>query len=423
MPIDDIPTVVGKNLCCGCGVCAYVQPGEITMVDVVDQGRRPVVVQIGPRPALTSDAAEVCPGREVPRPTLPESALAQLVPDWGPVLELWEGAASRSDVRFAGSSGGAATALALHAIELEGMYGVLHSVARQDVPYLNETVMSRSRNELLAATGSRYAPASPCDGLEKVELAPAPCVFIGKPCDVAGAAAATRRRPGLARQLGLTIAVFCAGTPTTRGTLEMMEQMGVDPADVASVRYRGNGWPGRATVTTRDGNATHQLSYEESWGDILQKHRQWRCYVCADHTGEHADISVGDPWYRPIPPGEPGLSLIVVRTERGRRIVHAAKAAGALDIRRVGPEILLASQPNLLQARGSAWGRSVALRLSGLPAPRYPGMDVRATWWRALTVRQKAQSIVGTLKRVRSKRLRRRQVVRPIEHESVVRDP
>jgi coenzyme F420 hydrogenase subunit beta len=203
----------------------------------------------------------------------------------------------------------------------------------------------------------------------------------------------------------------------------MMEQMGVDPADVASVRYRGNGWPGRATVTTRDGNATHQLSYEESWGDILQKHRQWRCYVCADHTGEHADISVGDPWYRPIPPGEPGLSLIVVRTERGRRIVHAAKAAGALDIRRVGPEILLASQPNLLQARGSAWGRSVALRLSGLPAPRYPGMDVRATWWRALTVRQKAQSIVGTLKRVRSKRLRRRQVVRPIEHESVVRDP
>jgi coenzyme F420 hydrogenase subunit beta len=255
-----------------------------------------------------------------------------------------------------------------------------------------------------------------------VESAPAPCVFIGKPCDVAGAAAAARHRPGLARQLGLTIAVFCAGTPTTRGTLEMMKQMGVDPAEVTSVRYRGNGWPGSATVTTRDDKET-QLSYEESWGDILQKHRQWRCYVCADHTGEHADVSVGDPWYRPIPPGEPGLSLVVVRTERGRRIVNAARAAGTLDIHRVDPEILLASQPNLLQARGSVWGRSVALRLSGLPAPRYPGMGVGATWWRALTVRQKAQSIVGTLKRVRSKHLRRRVVVQPVGDESVVRDP
>jgi coenzyme F420 hydrogenase subunit beta len=89
MPIDDIPTVVERNLCCGCGVCAYVQPGEITMVDVVDQGRRPVVLQVGPRPAPTSDAARVCPGREIPRPALSESDIAQLLPDWGPILELW----------------------------------------------------------------------------------------------------------------------------------------------------------------------------------------------------------------------------------------------------------------------------------------------------------------------------------------------
>jgi coenzyme F420 hydrogenase subunit beta len=81
--------------------------------------------------------------------------------------------------------------------------------------------------------------------------------------------------------------------------------MGVDPSDLAQLRYRGNGWPGDATAQTRGGHRS-RLSYADSWGSILTKHVQWRCRVCLDHTGEFADIAVGDPWYRAIPPGEFG---------------------------------------------------------------------------------------------------------------------
>ena len=56
---------------------------------------------------------------------------------------------------------------------------------------------SRTRAELLAATGSRYAPASPCDGLKMIEDAPGPCVFIGKPCDVEGLRLSQAARPTL----------------------------------------------------------------------------------------------------------------------------------------------------------------------------------------------------------------------------------
>src|SRR5262249_46317673 len=153
-----------------------------------------------------------------------------------------------------------------YCIEKMGMHGLLHTVARKDVPYLNETALSTSRAQILSATGSRYAPASPCEALAQVEHAPAPCVFIGKPCDVAGALNARRLRPALDKNLGLTIALFCAGTPSTRGTLAMLEAMGIaDPSRVRSVRYRGNGWPGRATVTFEgpDGKVeTRDLSYE-----------------------------------------------------------------------------------------------------------------------------------------------------------------
>jgi coenzyme F420 hydrogenase subunit beta len=413
----DIADVAAQRLCSGCGVCAYLAPGSIEMVDDLAQGRRPLqLASVNDRDVATALAA--CPGaalRHDPQ-QFPADAAPSLLPEWGPVLELWEGYATDPELRFGGSSGGAASALSLALLE-EGAGGVLHTAAREDAPLLNETVMSSSRDELLARTGSRYAPASPGDGLARIEGADAPSVFVGKPCDVAGVAGAAEVRPQLAEKLALTVAVFCAGTPTTQGTHEMVRAMGFDrPEDVTSVRYRGNGWPGEAeAVGVKDGRPhSGSLTYAASWGAILQKHRQWRCHLCLDHTGEFADVSVGDPWYREIPPGEPGRSLVVVRTERGRRAVHAAIAAGHLTLERVELDVLPRSQPNLVVTRGAVWGRIATLRALGLPAPRFRNMPSFRAWTR-LTARQKLQSTVGTAKRVRARGLRRPATVTPTQ--------
>jgi coenzyme F420 hydrogenase subunit beta len=415
--VRSIQDVAEKHLCQGCGTCAFVQPDVISMVDVPDQGRRPLVLHVEGRPADTRKALACCSGVGYGHNPEPVSdAIPELQSGWGPVLEVWEGYASDSEIRFAGSSGGVATALALHAVEEQGMSGVLHIAARKDVPYLNETVYSTTRQELLAATGSRYAPASPCERLDLVEAAPTPSVLIGKPCDIGGAALARTRHPGLDEKLGLTIAIFCAGTPTTRGTLEMIRAAGVsNPGAVTAVRYRGKGWPGSAEVHS-EGDDQHErvetFTYDESWGGILQKHRQWRCHVCADHTGEMADVAVGDPWYRPTG-GDPGRSLVLVRTERGRAIVRRAVEAGALTLERVDAGTLPASQMNLLRTRGALWGRSLALRIALLPAPRFCGMPTFRFWWRELSFKGKAQSTVGTLRRIRKKHLHQRAVVTP----------
>ncbi|MEZ5976002.1 MAG: Coenzyme F420 hydrogenase/dehydrogenase, beta subunit C-terminal domain [Planctomycetota bacterium] len=334
------------------------------------------------------------------------------------MLEVWEGFASDPQIRFAGSSGGAATALSLFAVEHRKSGGVLHIGARSDVPYLNETRLSTSREELLAHSGSRYAPASPCDGLERIERAQDPCVCVGKPCDVAATQAAARLRPALAEKLDVTIAIFCAGAPSTRGTLEMARQLGVEtPEAIESVRYRGEGWPGHAVVrgTGKDGQPKEgRLTYAASWGNILQKFRPWRCYVCVDHTGEFADLAVGDPWYREIPEGEPGRSMILVRTEKGRRFLEAARAAGALTIEPAPASILPGSQLNLLHTRGAVFGRIWACRLLGVAAPSYRRMSVGRTWLTALSLKQRAQAFYGTFKRVFTKKLYKRRPVVPM---------
>ncbi len=407
--ITTITDVAEYQLCAGCGACASVAPDRVEMVDDLDRGRRPVVAE----GARSDDLLEVCPGVGVARSdrSATGSLIDELYDAWGPVMAVYEGAASDAEVRLAASSGGAATALAMHGIESAGAHGVLHIGARSDIPWLNETVLSIDRQAMLDRTGSRYAPASPCDRLDLVESSPGPVVFIGKPCDVAALAKVRRIRPEIDDRIAFTIAIFCAGTPNTRATLELIDELGGDAATGDGLRYRGNGWPGNATFTNPDGSGD-QMSYEESWGR-LQAKRQWRCYVCMDHTGEHADVSVGDPWYRDIPDGEPGQSLVLARTPLGRSVVEEARSSGHLSVVDAEQWKLPASQPNLLADRGAVWGRMSTTRAMGVATPRHDGMSGFGFWRSELGAKAKAQAFYGTVKRVFTKQLRKRHPVNP----------
>mgnify|MGYP003665636697 CR=1 FL=1 len=190
--------------------------------------------------------------------------------------------------------------------------------------------------------------------------------------------------------------------------MELLKQVGVeDPQSIESLRYRGNGWPGKWTVRWREPSGelrSSELTYAESWG-FLQKYRQWRCYICPDHTGEFADIAVGDPWYREVQPGEPGKSLIIARTPRGREIIQAAQRSGYLTLETRDATLLPRSQPNLLGTRGGLWGRLIVLRVLGAAVPSFKGFETFRFWRRSLSVKQKIQSFTGTAKRIHSKRL------------------
>jgi len=226
---------------------------------------------------------------------------------------------------------------------------------------------------------------------------------MGKPCDIEGLRKLQAVNPKLGQKVIAAIGIFCAGTPSTFGTLELLKTLGVSGEQVASVRYRGNGWPGKFIVSTKDDQlSTLEMPYMDAWG-FLQKYRPFRCHLCADGTSEFADISCGDPWYRNLDDGETGYSLVLVRTEVGKRIVHSAIKAGYLVLQPANPQILVESQKNLLEKRRAIWGRLSAMKLFGIPTPRLKGFHLFSNWC-DLSLEGKTRSILGTARRIIKRR-------------------
>ena len=383
----------------GCGMCSLACPnGAITLVDMVNRGIRPIIDEN--KCQKCSTCVQVCPGVGLVHGPFPSGVIPSLKTAWGPVLEVWEGYAVDEEIRYKGSSGGVATAMALFSIETKKACGVLHAGVDPENPLRNIPVFSRDRKSLISCTGSRYAPAAPCERLDLIEQAEGECVFIGKPCDVAALQKYQAVNPTMEARVGLTISIFCAGTPTTEGTHKILQRFGLEPGDVAEFRYRGRGWPGKtiAIVHNNGSRQQYEMAYEESWGNILSNHGQLRCRLCPDSTGEFADISCGDPWYRQIEPNDPGRSLVLVRTERGRQFLKEAVQAGYVRLKKVESEALPRSQESVLYRRRHLYGRMLAMRLIMVPKPKYEGFSLFANW-RNLSFLEKAESVVGTLRR------------------------
>jgi coenzyme F420 hydrogenase subunit beta len=412
--IKTVHHVVARRLCLGCGVCSYICPKkQIKLIDVEDDGIRPIAPE---NCRNCRQCLEVCPGIHTVVASIALDKFREeyvISNRWGRILEVWEGYATDSEIRFKGSSGGLCSALSIFCIEKGLASGVLHIGADPERPWQNKTFRSTTKEEISSKTGSRYSPASPCDRLDFIENAKGHSVFIGKPCDVVGFRMACQKKPKLVEKSALTIGFFCAGSPSTRGTLALFKRHSVEPFQVADLRYRGMGWPGVAQVQYKDRlRCPLKLTYSESWG-FVQKYRPFRCYLCPDLTAELADISVGDPWYRDVGEAEPGRSLIVIRTQLGREVFRQAVKEKYIAVEPAALEIIYRSQKNLLAKRQAIWGRLLAMRLLGIPYPQLEGYQLYMNWM-DLPFKEKIKSVLGT-----ARRIIKRNYLKPLEFECI----
>lgn len=397
-----ITRVVDAGNCSGCGVCTQLDAG-LTMALAGDGFLRPH--RVARSQAAGGDAAEAvrlfrqsCPGVAVRAPHPPG---IRRHPTMGPVVSAWQAWASDAELRHLGSSGGVLTALADWLVRTGQANQVIGARADVSAPRRTVSVSIQTRAEAIASAGSRYAPTA--NGAHPLAQ-DAQGGFIGKPCEVTAVRALGRAR-GADAAVPLLLSFFCAGTPSQTATDDLVQQLGVRAGTpLASLWYRGHGWPGSFTATTVDGTVVAS-SYDESWGVHLGPAVQWRCKICPDGVGEASDITAADFWrtddqgYPEFAEG-PGVSALLARTQRGHDVVLRAIDEGVIVASPIDVADLAHVQPLQRNRRETLLGRLVGAALGGRRAPRYRGFSLLSLARRR--PRDAVRTARGTLARARA---------------------
>ncbi|GAB3100485.1 Coenzyme F420 hydrogenase/dehydrogenase, beta subunit C-terminal domain [Cupriavidus yeoncheonensis] len=327
---------------------------------------------------LDAYVREVCPGVSLDL----QNSGNDIHPEWGPITSVHIGWSTDPEVRYRGSSGGGISALLIFLLESGQADFVAHIGVSNDDPFQNVRRISRSRADVLEGAGSRYAPAAPMEAVDSLFSTGERFAFVGKPCDVAAMHAYLRQYPEKAPQVVALLSFICAGVPSMRATLKVLETMGTSPEETVRFSYRGNGWPGLATARTRNGSE-FTMDYSASWGNILGRDLQLRCKVCPDGTGEFADIVCGDAWYGedgyPQFDEQEGRSLVISRTATGERLLREAALAAALCIEPCNVREIARMQPYQQSRKRVSLGRLAAVALRFGFIPKFKGLRL----WRA----------------------------------------
>lgn len=392
--MDPIASVIDGNMCTGCGLCAEAEGMKMNPEGFL----RPV------RWVTDRRIQACCPGLQVDH----GNREADYDPAWGPILSCETAFSTDPAIRQAGSSGGVITALATHLLRTGQVDEVIQIGASPTEPLRNRTFRHDDPGQALRHAGSRYAPSAPLEHIRSLLGNGRKYLFIGKPCDTAALRALMNSDPAARKQFPVLLSFMCAGVPSEQATHDILARFDVQPGEVSEFRYRGNGWPGLTRITT-DSGQEHTLTYNESWGTILNKKLQPRCKVCADGIGEAADIVCADAWHAsdkgyPSFEEQDGRSLMLVRTAAGRQLVQTALQAGAIASQPYPVDEIATIQPYQLNRKRTSLARSAAVRLTGGHVPRFKGYQLLGNAAGA-GLRNNLKTFLGTVKRRMSGRL------------------
>lgn len=389
---------INLDYCSGCGLCESVLDGVKMTYDDEGYLRPNNVKNTDLDPIKIKLIEECCPSKKLSG----KSSMGNYNLLWGVVEKSYSGFSNNEKERFSASSGGAISAIINWGLSTGYVDYVIQSKQSTDKPWQTISNIVKKQGDLEEYAGSRYNPSSPVALLKEARKTDGTFFFVGKPCDVYAAKKYVEHDKVLRSKVKGFISFFCAGVPSEKGSLKIIENSKIPKEDLTSFRYRGNGWPGETSLKSHSGEE-YKITYEEAWGGILNRYLQPRCKLCADGIGEFADIVAADYWDCddngfPLFDEKGGESLILARSEIGLEIVDMSSKDKYLNKSEVDLVKLEKIQPYQVFRKKNLYSRMLGTKLAGITIPEYSDFGLFKLFLLNLNVTQ-IKSFFGSFKR------------------------
>ena len=367
-----IESVVNRKLCAGCGTCAGICPhGAIAMA--VDGSRGCYVPRLDESLCKRCGLCyEACPGHSVDFESFNDALFSEVHEDvaLGRYLACYIGHAGDETVRHNCSSGGLVSALLIFAVEEGLIDGALVTRMCQDNPLRPEPFIARTKDEILSAAGSKYCPVAAGTALHEILQTRGRFAVVGLPCHIQGVRKAEQHVPELKERIQYRVAIPCSLNYSFHATERILRRLGIGLGDVASLQYRGRGWPGTMWIGLKDG--TERTIPLADYFRQLSPYSLGRCTLCSDMLGELSDLTCGDAWIPEImKTDKEGSSFVLSRTPGAEELLEAAASKEAVALSELGLPELLASQGNALFKKRKLKARMCVMRRTGRSVPTY----------------------------------------------------
>lgn len=373
--ISNISFTVKHNICTGCGVCEGACPSKAISMQVIKGNFRPVVnEEFCKNEKGCHRCYDSCPGIGINLRELAEATFTdkEIVQDEfvGKYIKCFTGHSNDYEIRYHCASGGMVSQFLIWLLENDKIDGAVVTAFDKDSPLMVRSYIATTREEVLAAKSSKYAPVTLNRAIKDIKNAKGNrYIIVGVPCHIEGFRKFERLDHRFKEKITGYFAIYCSSGRSFYLTEHVFKHRHIDISKLSYFAYRDNGCLGNMVAKGDD------MFYEERFQDYYQPLRSFfvprRCTMCIDHYGELGDVSFGDIHIDPYIDDTIGVNSLVVRNRKFLNWLYDAKQDGIISLDEITVELLNKSQ---VMARVKKYRNSAFVRFNhamGKVVPRY----------------------------------------------------
>ena len=256
------------------------------------------------------------------------------------------GHATTREIRENASSGGVITQLLVYLLEKKEIKGAIITVTDPKKPWKAIPILARTKEEIINGTQSKYNISPVNQVLRQLRKIDGKFALVGLPCHVHAIRKLAEIDRSLSEKISPIVGLYCNMTLETEASTDLTEISKVSPCDIQKLEYRSGKWPGGIAVKLKDDTSKklHKGHIKDAFNILHRLYYPKRCLYCIDGSNELADISIADPWMKDKRGNYPytqGSSLVIVRTDLGRKILDMAQKDGALFLEDISSDSFL----------------------------------------------------------------------------------
>jgi coenzyme F420 hydrogenase subunit beta len=321
-------TVLEESLCTGCGACVGLCPYQAIYNDRT--------VQLHYCDLTEGKCYAYCPRTPVDlaglrRLFFDESDLTVQI---GAVKAYYLTRATDSSLRERAQHGGTVTAL----VELALAEGLIDSaiVSSRNQEFLQQGNLIRNKEALRRNAGSKFIVSPTVAAFNQLVNQEAGKIgVVATPCQALALAkmkgAKDKDETGKINQLQLVIGLYCGWALSAEKFIQMLARNSIKLSAVKGMDIPA----GKNVLALYTTDGTKTVPFAEAQACIREA-----CSYCMDSTAEYADVSVGSARFGGNWEEMRRWNQLIVRTQKGSKLIELAVRRGVLEIREAPQECL-----------------------------------------------------------------------------------